>query len=175
MPLLQQRGRLEAADPQAAGRVHHHTQRVPGRHRLERASASASSRGPAGPQQLQPRHSLQARPGRLGSCHSAVQEAWGGRQLARSIQGGHQQVGGAGGLQGLQRPADAPRLSPGAAQVQHGRLGHRGEGLVGGLYHEVCATGEGRGRGGRVQAEVGAVGLVHKQGQAVLVADVCEL
>mmetsp|Transcript_2643 Transcript_2643/g.9051 ORF Transcript_2643/g.9051 Transcript_2643/m.9051 type:complete len:232 (+) Transcript_2643:682-1377(+) len=88
----------------------------------------------------------------------------------RRVQGRHQHVAWARGLEDLERPGDPVAADPRPADVEHGGLGHRAQGLVRGLYDQVSPLAQGGGGKAAVEGEVRPVGLVHQKGDPAAVA-----
>ena len=75
-----------------------------------------------------------------------------------------------GGLEHLKGCANFVKAHPVPPSVQKGGLGHGAEGFVRGLDRDVRAAGQGGGREVGVKSEMGPVGLVNEEGDAVVVA-----
>ena len=93
------------------------------------------------------------------------------QQADAPVHGGHEQVRGAAGLEDARLPDDLGQGQPRPRGVEDGGLGQAGEHLVQAGHGQVCPLAHGAGGKGGVEAQMGPVGLVDQDGDALFMGD----
>ena len=95
-------------------------------------------------------------------CSGAIRYAFVLQQPDTPVHGGHEQIGGTAGLKNSRLTGHLRQGNQLAAGVEKGGLGQAGEHFVQTGHRQVRPLGHGAGGKGRVEPQVGPVGLVHQ-------------